>query len=188
MTGLSGCSLFHWSGYKPGLPPEDEAQPALTDIRASREKFKRKKEERPRPQIPDEDLQPMFYSDLGPDAIDVSNYSTQQKYNYSVYAQACSQCHSLARSINAPVVGRAHWEFYLLAMRTRSKMTRGANITREEAKTVLDFLLYDSKVRKTGESESSFNDLTEELKRRFDPILEKRLERLQKSRQPRLLP
>jgi hypothetical protein len=188
MTGLGGCSLFHWSGYKPGRQPQDEAAPALTEIRASRERFERKKEERPRPQIPDESLKPVFYSDLGPDSVDVSHYPTQQKYNYAIYAQVCSQCHSLARSINAPLIGKAYWEFYMLGMRTRSRMTRGANITRDEAKAVLEFLLYDSKVRKTGENESSFNDMTDELKQRFDQILEKRLEQLQKSPQPRLLP
>lgn len=187
LAGPAGCSFFRWSGNKQGIRPQGEVQVA-EDIRASRERHARKKLEPPRPEISEESLKPLFYSDLGPDEIDVSQYPTQQKYNYTIYARVCSQCHGLARSISAPAVGRAYWEFYMLSMRTRSGLTRGANITREEAKAILDFLIYDSKVRKTGENERDFNELIEELKRRFDPVLEKRLEELQKKRQPRLLP
>lgn len=185
ILSLSGCAFLRLSGSKQGLRSKSQVQPPLTEISQGGE---------PRPDVaeqipePESDLKPLFYSDLGPSQIDVSGYPAQQRYNYAVYARVCSQCHGLARSINAPAVSRAYWEFYLLTMRTRSGLTPHADISRQETRAVLDFLLYDSKARKTGEKESSFNELTAELKRRFKPLLEKRLERLQNGRQPRLLP
>lgn len=184
-AGLTGCALLRLSGNKQGLRAPDPVPPALTEVNPGGRPRRNIQEEIPEPES---DLRPLFYSDLGPDKIDVSSYPAQQKYNYTVYSRVCSQCHGLARSINAPAVSRAYWEFYLLTMRTRSGLTPYADISWEEARTVMDFLVYDSKVRKTGKNESAFNELTEELKRRFKPLLEKRLQQLQNGSQPRLLP
>lgn len=130
----------------------------------------------------------VFYSDLGPDSIDVSAYPENQKENYAVFARACYQCHNLARSINAPVVSPAFWEFYLLSMRTRTKFILGdAKITKEESKKIVDFLEYDSNVRKAGRKKE-FDALTEELKARFQLLSEDRLRRLQEQKQPKILP
>ena len=63
----------------------------------------------------------LFYSDLGPESVDVSAYPPERKRDYAVYAQACSRCHTLARSINAPYVSRGWWEFYVARMRVRAK-------------------------------------------------------------------
>lgn len=130
----------------------------------------------------------VFYSDLGPDSIDVSSYPEKQKENYAVFARACYQCHNLARSINAPVVSPAFWEFYLLSMRTRTKFSLGdAKITKEESRRIVDFLEYDSNARKTGRKKE-FDALTEELKARFQLLSEERLRRLQEQKQPKILP
>lgn len=47
------------------------------------------------PVVSDGDLRTaLFYSDLGPDAVDVSGYPAQQRHNYAVYART----ESLGRS------------------------------------------------------------------------------------------
>lgn len=128
----------------------------------------------------------LFYSDLGPDRIDVSTYPSQQRRNYAVYAQACSRCHGLARSINAPFTSRGWWEFYMTGMRLRGHMV-GRPFSPEEIKAVLDFLEYDSRARKV-ENADSFGKSTTELKRRFDEYVARRMSELQQEPQPRLLP
>lgn len=129
---------------------------------------------------------PLFYSDLGPDTVDVSAYPAEQRRNYAVYARACSRCHTLARSINAPYVHRAWWEFYTAKMNVRSKF-QGDPLTKAELRAALDFLEYDSNVRKVARA-AEFDALKTELKARFDKILDERVEGLQKQSQPRLNP
>jgi hypothetical protein len=128
---------------------------------------------------PQERRDVVFYSDLGPDQIDVSGYPAPQRAGYAVYARACSRCHSLARSINAPYTSRGWWEFYMSGMRMRGRAA-GRPFSREEAKSVLDFLDYDSRVRKV-EHASEFEKSAKELKRRFDDFVDERMKRLQKS-------
>ncbi|MFI5345583.1 MAG: hypothetical protein ACHQ51_04335 [Elusimicrobiota bacterium] len=128
----------------------------------------------------------MFYSDLGPETIDVSAYPSEQRQNYAVYARACARCHGLARSINAPYTSRGWWEFYMTGMRVRGHVA-GRPFTREEVKTILDFLDYDSRVRKVGKA-AEFEKSTDELKRRFNEYVDRRMNDLQSKPQPRLLP
>lgn len=125
-----------------------------------------------------------FYSDLGPDAIDVSAYPAQQRYNYAVYARDCSRCHTLARPNNAPMAGRGWWEFYIIGMRARSSW-KGAPLAPADVKAILDFLDYDSRVRKVEKSRE-FEAQTDELKRRFDASVSEKLRRYQRG--PALLP
>jgi len=130
------------------------------------------------PEAPDDRARAaLFYSDLGPEEIDVSAYPSSQRENYAVYARACSRCHTLARSINAPLVGRGWWEFYIVGMRLRS-LRGGRPLTKDEEKSVLDFLEYDSRVRKV-EHAKDFEAKTEELKRRFDSVVAGRMRALQ---------
>ncbi|MFI5350519.1 MAG: hypothetical protein ACHQ2Z_13315 [Elusimicrobiota bacterium] len=121
----------------------------------------------------------MFYSDLGPDRIDVSAYPAQQRENYAVYARACSRCHTLARSINAPYTSRGWWEFYMTGMRMRGRVA-GRPFSRQESKAVLDFLDYDARVRKV-EHASDFDKSTQELRRRFNEYVDQRMSELQKN-------
>jgi hypothetical protein len=135
------------------------------------------------PPTPEERLKTAeFYSDLGPDAIDVSRYPAQQKYNYQVFARVCSSCHTLARAVNAPVVGRRWWEFYMLGMRARGTF-RGVRMSRAEAKSILDFLAYDAKVRKVARR-AQFDAETDQLKARFDAEVDARMNRLQNELPP----
>ena len=125
----------------------------------------------------------LFYSDLGPETVDVSAYPPEKKRDYAVYARACSRCHTLARSINAPYVSRAWWEFYVTSMRVRAKF-HGEPLTKQEVRAVLDFLEYDSNERKVARA-SEYEATKAELKRRFEVVMDERIETLQK--QPQLL-
>lgn len=111
--------------------------------------------------------------------MDVTEYPTQQKYNYEIYRRTCSQCHTLARSINAPYVTAAWWEFYVMSMRARTRW-HGAPLTKDEVRAVLDFLVYDSNTRKAGRA-AEFEQTKFELKRRFERALDERMEDLQKN-------
>ena len=128
----------------------------------------------------------LYYSDLGPKTIDVSAYPAVQRQNYAVYARACSRCHGLARSINAPTASRGWWEFYMTGMRLRGRWA-GRPFSREETRAVLEFLEYDSRKRKV-EGSAAFEKSTETLKRRFDAVVARRMSDLQNKPQPRLNP
>jgi hypothetical protein len=128
----------------------------------------------------------LFYSDLGPDQIDVSAYPIQQRQNYAVYARACSRCHSLARSISAPYTSRGWWEFYMTGMRMRGRVA-GRPFSRAEIKSVLDYLEYDSRLRKI-EHAVAFDKSGEELKISFDAIVDQHMTDLQNNKQLHLLP
>ena len=125
----------------------------------------------------DKELQSIYYYDLGPDEIDVSSYPQRQKDQYALFAKTCSQCHTLARAINSPHVGRGAWEIYVLRMRLRSQFKGGTAITRKEAKAILNFLAYDAKVRKVS-GKAEFKSLTRRLRKRFDETVDERMRRL----------
>jgi hypothetical protein len=126
-----------------------------------------------------------FYSDLGPEEVDVSAYPAQQRHNYRIYASACARCHSLARSINAPMVDRRWWEFYMLSMRVRGRIS-GRRLSKQEVEAVLDFLEYDGRERKVARAKE-FESLTVELKARYEAALDARMRALQGPGQPALV-
>lgn len=124
----------------------------------------------------------LFYSDMGPETVDVSTYPDEHKRGYAVYANVCSRCHTLARSINSPYVGRGWWEFYITSMRVRAKF-HDDPLSAKDVRTILDFLEYDSNRRKVVYA-VEFEKTKIELKRRFDLALDERLEKLQKNPLP----
>ena len=82
------------------------------------------------------------------------------------------------------MVGRGWWEFYIIGMRVRSSW-KGAPLAPGDVKAILDFLDYDSRVRKVEKSRE-FEAQTDELKRRFDASIAAKLRRYQRG--PTLLP
>ena len=186
LVPLFGCSLFHWG---PRAAPEAGPESALRGPART---------PAPKPQRLDgqevtlaisssafsshaapvtaEELQAKYYYDLGPRTIDVSTYPKEQQENYKVFQRACSQCHTLARPINSPRSDYWSWRYYVFRMRLE-RPTPGATVyTKEEGKAILDFLVYDSKVRK-GEKRDEFEATNEQLQRRFDDILSERYRR-----------
>ncbi len=85
-----------------------------------------------------------FSADNGPDSIDVSKYPKDQQEAYKVFAQKCSTCHTLARPINIDYATPAEWDKTVNTMRHKPH----AGISEDTAKTIENFLIYDSSVRK----------------------------------------
>ncbi len=109
---------------------------------------------------------PLFYYDLGPDSIDVSAYPKAKRDEYAVFTHVCSQCHTLSRPINAPVITRRDWSHFIKRMHGRTRLTAGAKITPVEARQVLDFLVFDARVRKV-ERRGAFLAQAKRLKEEF---------------------
>jgi len=126
----------------------------------------------------DEQLKANFYNDLGPATVDVSSYPKQQQNNYAVFTRTCSQCHTLARPINAPLIKREDWKRYISRMHMKTKVTSGTEITKEEAATIADFLAYDAKIRKV-DGKSAFDAQTDGLKKLYKDVSAERSRRQQ---------
>ncbi|MHB2026807.1 MAG: hypothetical protein ACYCPQ_09275 [Elusimicrobiota bacterium] len=121
-------------------------------------------------------LDARFYFDLGPAQINVSSYPAIQQENYKVFARACSQCHTLARPINSPIVATKDWQRYIRRMSARTK-TAPANIkpfARSDIESILSFLDYDSRLRKI-KHKAEFQAKTEKLKLLFQRMQTKRI-------------
>lgn len=165
-----GCAVWRWWGEIP-VPAGPAAAPERVAI----------------PQAPPERRKAaLFYSDLGPDTVDVSAYPAERKRDYEVYVRVCSRCHTLARSISAPYVNRGWWEFYIARMRVRAHF-HGDPLTQKDIRAVLDFLEYDSNERKVARA-AQFEATKAELKRRFETVLDERMEQLQQHPAPRMTP
>lgn len=84
--------------------------------------------------------------DKGSDRIDVSKYPKEMQEAYKVFASKCSKCHTLSRPINSPYVMPEEWERYIKMMMRKP----GSGIDPKSAKTIYEFLKYDSQIRKKG--------------------------------------
>lgn len=123
-----------------------------------------------------EQLKAMYYYDLGPAAVDVASYPREQQENYKLFAQTCSRCHTLARAINSPLASRFDWKRYIARMHGKTKLTPGTGFTAEQAKHILDFLSYDSSVRKVR-GKAAFDAQASELKKLFAEVKAERSRR-----------
>lgn len=109
-------------------------------------------------------LQARFYMDLGPDAVDASAYPQKARDGYPVFVQVCSQCHTLARAINAPETTRSDWEQHVRRMHEKTLVYGWwTDFGKKDAEKILDFLAHDSKVRKV-DGKASFAEQTARLK------------------------
>lgn len=189
---LAACATWRWSGSPPAdvplaersaggdLHPRPVQTPPETELRLSTAPAAPK----PRvvvPPTPPERLRTAVYpADLGEETVDVSDYPLQIRADYRVYARVCSQCHTLARANYSPHDSRARWTLHLTRMRALAAW-RGSRLYRQESRAVLDFLDYDSRVRRR-ERRREFEQTIEELQRRFDAEVAARVRRLQKGR------
>ena len=107
-----------------------------------------------------------FPFDLGVDHVDVSGYPKEQQENYKVFTAVCSRCHTLARPINSPLAERADWRRYVQRMHVRSKDQSDKTFTKEQSKSIVEFLTYDSNDRKV-KHKSEFDAETVRLKKLF---------------------
>lgn len=114
---------------------------------------------------PAEQGAPRFYYDLGPATVDDSGYPPEQREGYRLFLAVCGACHGTARALNAPYSDRDVWKSYLRRMRVKME-GRAVLPPERELERILDFLVYDSKLRKLDGS-AEFDALQEELKTRF---------------------
>ena len=80
----------------------------------------------------------------GPATIDISKYPAALKDNYDLFSQKCTQCHKLSRPINSDYALPSEWSRYVKRMMRKP----GSGISTSEAKSIYEFLVYDSSVRK----------------------------------------
>ena len=110
-----------------------------------------------------------FYYDLGPKEVDVTSYPKEQQENYKTFTKTCSQCHTLARPLNSPLVTREDWRRYTRRMHRKAKMSASNAISTAAAKEAINFLIYDAQIRKVKNA-AGFAAQTLELKALFAEV------------------
>lgn len=88
-----------------------------------------------------------FPYDLGPAKADVSGYPQKIQEGYKDFLSVCGSCHTTARPLNSPYKTAYDWGRYVHRMHIKIN-NKGAILDDELAKQIVDFLVYDSKVRK----------------------------------------
>ena len=119
-------------------------------------------------------LEARFYYDLGSAEVDVSKYPVEQQANYVHFEANCSLCHTQARPLNSPLVARKDWARYVKRMHLKSKVHFDRGFEKNEGKGILDFLAYDSNLRKV-EHKAEFEAQTARLKELFEEIKKERM-------------
>lgn len=130
-----------------------------------------------------------FYpNDMGPAEIDVSSYPKELRQTYRVFAFKCSACHTIARPINSqfleltpeeqavakkddpdlfndPKVVMPEekiWSRYVKRMMAKPGCPVG-----KDGKAIYEFLVYDSKTRKTGANAKAWREHRSRLLHEF---------------------
>lgn len=189
-AGAAGCAVFRWAGHPRAAELSPPTRQELEDFcKEPPGDLAFLPKARPAPEqeargFTDEELAAQFYYDLGPSEVDVSDYPKRQQENYALFQRACSQCHTTARPLNSPRTTRTSWEYYVMRMRLFCQFDGVPEFNSEDAERIVDFLAYDSKVRKERRREE-FEAETRALRRRFDESLIERMRILQKSYRPR---
>ena len=119
-----------------------------------------------------EQLAAKFPNDLGPAKVDVSGYPPKIQEGYKDFLSVCSSCHTTARPLNAPYKTAYDWGRFVHRMHVKIE-SRGAILDDELAKQIVDFLVYDSKVRKIGR-EKEFQAEQEKLKNLYAEVSKER--------------
>ena len=83
----------------------------------------------------------------GATTVDISKYPQGIKDSYEIFSQKCTQCHKLSRPINCDYVMPDEWSRYVKRMMRKP----GSGISSSEAKSIYEFLVYDSSVRKKAQ-------------------------------------
>ena len=113
----------------------------------------------------------LYPNDMGPDEIDVSGYPKEMRDKYKVFKFKCAACHTIARPINSQFAELSEaetaelkkqdpkaladerllmsdaglWNRYVKRMMAKPGCPVG-----KDGKAIWEFLVYDSKARKTG--------------------------------------
>ena len=118
------------------------------------------------------ELSARFPYDLGPSTVDVSKYPKNIREEYKVFLAVCSACHTPARPLNSPMTSPADWTRFVHRMHVKSQ-DRGFSLDPEDEKKIVDFLVYDSRVRKI-DRKREFNARQEALKTIYQQVTKER--------------
>jgi len=80
------------------------------------------------------------------EGLDATGVAPEERADYAVYAERCSKCHSLARSLNSGITDDGFWRMYVERMRRQP----GSGITQEDTVAILRFLHWYSQKQKAG--------------------------------------
>jgi len=97
----------------------------------------------------------------GPSSIDVSSYPQKIQDIYTDdFSQKCMQCHRLSRPINSDYALPSEWESYVKLMMHKP----GSGINNGDARKIIEFLIYDSSVRKKALVDDKLSKATPDVK------------------------
>ncbi len=122
----------------------------------------------------------LFPNDFGPPDIDVSGYPKEMRLKYKTFAFKCAACHTIARPINSqfvefteaeiakakkdqpdlfkePLVWKIEpkiWSRYVKRMMGKP----GCPVQGADGKDIYTFLVYDGRMRKTGEHAAEWRE------------------------------
>lgn len=131
----------------------------------------------------------LFPNDFGPDEIDVSEYPKELRATYRVFKFKCAACHTIARPMNSQFLEltpeeaaqlkkddpqlfaddrvvkpeEGIWKRYVKRMMSKP----GCPVKAEDGKQIWQFLVYDSKVRKTGANAAAWRKHRKHLLHEF---------------------
>jgi len=111
---------------------------------------------------------PEYANDLGPATIDVSKYPADKQQGYELMQAKCMRCHTVARVVNSEFITDKEWGRYIKRMAQRPPCCNQCPvITHKDAKAIWEFLVYDSRIRKTGSNAANWKQLHQALLQEF---------------------
>lgn len=142
----------------------------------------------------------LYPNDMGPDSVDVSGYPPELKKTYATFKFKCSACHTIARPINSQFlelsaeeqakwkkqdpdlfkdkklvqVEENMWQRYVKRMMSKP----GCPVKGDDGKKIWEFLVYDSKLRKTGPNAKAWREHRKKLLEDFKKTDHEGYERL----------
>lgn len=90
--------------------------------------------------------------------INTRHYTPAMQQANSLFESRCSTCHGLEDSIKASGVLPSYWETTVKDMLNKPN----SGMTADEAKTITDFLIYDSAIRRKREVKKQLAELSPE--------------------------
>ena len=112
-----------------------------------------------------------FPYDLGSPTVNVSRYPKNVQDDYKIFLAVCSSCHTTARPLNSPYASEYDWSRFVQRMHVKI-LSRGSDVEKRSLKQIMEFLVYDSKVRKV-KGKAEFDLRQAELKELFDQVVQK---------------
>jgi hypothetical protein len=93
----------------------------------------------------------IWRQDKGPTKVDVSSYPHEAQKGYQILLDNCGACHSVARPLNTSMQVE-YWALYVGNMKKR----HGVELTLEESRKLVKFLMLDQEKRKNATPKDFF--------------------------------